>query len=181
MTISLNLEIIESLKNLNRKDSLEFYLKNIVDVSKNSLDTQLFCLDLLASHYIETNDFTSALETYTEMATLLENSPLNGARSDEVLKCEINRILVLLILRPAPQKLAPNLAQLLEKYTWGDQSDRNIKACGMPEVLFVLIQSLVLTCQSLDTSALPRLEGELWRYFSKDQKCLMRTLVDVYS
>lgn len=68
----------------------------------------------------------SSLEAFTEISNLISNSPRNGARSDTLLHCEIAQVLLLLILRPAPQKLTAELANLLEKYTWGDSSDRNI-------------------------------------------------------
>ena len=40
-------------------------------------------------------------------------------------QCEINRVLLLLILRPTPQRLAPCLAQVLEKYAWGEDTPMN--------------------------------------------------------
>lgn len=67
------------------------------------------------------------------MTLLLENCPLNGSRSDILLRCEISRVLLLLILRPTPQRLAPHLNKLLEKYTWGDKSDKSF--LGMHYVL----------------------------------------------
>lgn len=125
-------------------------------------------------------DYTAALDTFSDMANLLDNCPNNGSRSDVLLRCEISRVLLLLILRPTPQRLAPDLAKLLEKYTWGDQSDKSLIACRMSEKLFLLMQSLVMICQSLEINALPELESELWPYFSKEQKDLLRILVKTY-
>lgn len=121
LTINLNLEIADSLQRLERIDCSESYLKAAVEQSRNSLDTRLFCLERLASYHIQSEDYLSALETLTEVSSLLREAPKNGARSDCSLRCEITRILLLLILRPSPQKLAPNLTRLLEKYTWGDK------------------------------------------------------------
>lgn len=67
-------------------------------------------------------DHMKALELYSEIATILEKAPKTGANFDMILKCEINRVLLLLIIRPAPQTLSPNLAELIEKYTWGDKN-----------------------------------------------------------
>lgn len=72
-------------------------------------------------------DYTSALDTFTEMTLLLENCPWNGARSEVLLRCEVSKVLLLLILRPTPQRLAPHLAKLLEKYTWGDKNDKSFQ------------------------------------------------------
>lgn len=72
-----------------------------------------------------TDNFASALELFLQISSLLEKAPLNGARSDTLLKCEINQVLLILILRPAPQNIPANLAKILEKYTWADNSDKN--------------------------------------------------------
>lgn len=78
-------------------------------------------------------DYMAALDTFSEMAHLLENSPRNGFRCNTLLNCEISRVLLLLILRPTPQRLAPDLAKLLEKYTWGDKNDKSL--VGKSEIL----------------------------------------------
>lgn len=48
---------------------------------------------------------------------------MNGSRSNLLLKCEVSSVFLLLILRPSPQKIAPELEKILEKYTWGDKND----------------------------------------------------------
>ena len=55
-----------------------------------------------------------------------------------------------------------------------------ISAQGMSEDLFILLQSLVLTCQSTDTSTLPDLEGQLWGFLSTEEQSLLRALVKIY-
>lgn len=52
--------------------------------------------------------------------------------------------------------------------------------CGMSEIMFILMQSLVLTCQSLDTTSLSDLETELWSLLSTEQRDLLRILVKIY-
>lgn len=106
---------------------MEEHLQAAVELSRDNLITKIYCLELLASHYIEMHDYTKALNTFSEIFSVVEKLPSNGARAETVLKCEISRVLLLLILRPAPQKLSPNLARLLEKYTWGDQNDKTLK------------------------------------------------------
>ncbi|KAF2899476.1 hypothetical protein ILUMI_06689 [Ignelater luminosus] len=170
LATGINLEIVESLNKLDINHANEMYLKDAVDLSQNSLDIKVHCLELLASNYIERGDYTAALDTFTEITNLLENLPPNGTRSDVLLNCEVSRIFLLLILRPAPQKLAPHFTKLLETFTWGDKNDSHLNACCMSEELFLLLQSLVITCQSLDTSSLPYLEGCMWPHLTTDQK-----------
>lgn len=47
----------------------------------------------------------------------------------------------------------------------------------MNENEFLLLQSIVLACQSKNTNALIELEGELWPYFNSSHKDLLRILV----
>ncbi|XP_044252928.1 40-kDa huntingtin-associated protein [Tribolium madens] len=180
LPIGLNLELVEFLTKIDKGGDVEDHLLNTVELAKDNFDTKIFCLELLASHYIESRDYTGALNTYNDIVSIVELLPLNGARAETVLKCEVSRVLLLLILRPAPQKLPPNLAKLLEKYTWGDQNDKGLKACGMSQRMFILLQSLVAACQSLDTSNLDHLENELWKMVGKEERELLRILVQIY-
>lgn len=52
---------------------------------------------------------------------------MNGFRSELLLKSEVNSVFLLLILRPCPRKIVPELAKMLEKYTWGDNHDSVLK------------------------------------------------------
>lgn len=125
--IGLNLEIVDFLKKVDRNEDTEEHLRSAVELSGDNLDTKIYCLELLASHYIDMRDYTGALNSYNDIVSILDRLPPNGARSETLLKCEVTRLLLLLILRPAPQKLTPNLAKLLEKYTWGDQNDKTLQ------------------------------------------------------
>ncbi|KAK5641906.1 hypothetical protein RI129_010453 [Pyrocoelia pectoralis] len=175
----INLEIVDSLKKLDDNLTAEMYLKDAIDMSENSLYTRIHCLQLLSSNAIERSDYCSALEALTEIVELLGNVPRTGVRSDILLSCEISQIFLLLILRPSHQKLAPHFAKILEKFTWADKNDSNLKSY-MCEELFLLLQSLVITCQTCDTTSLPYLESQLWPFLSVDQKTLLRTLVLIY-
>ena len=124
--IGLRLELVDFLNKVDRNEDVEEHLRTAVELSGDNLDTKLYCLERLASHYIETRDYTGALNSFNEIVNILERLPTNGARAEILLKCEVSRVLLLLILRPAPQKLSPNLAKLLEKHTWGDQNDKTL-------------------------------------------------------
>ncbi|KAJ8923349.1 hypothetical protein NQ315_001907 [Exocentrus adspersus] len=178
--IGLNLELTEFLKKIDRVEYVQTYLENAVELSKDRPDTNIYCFELVASHFVDTGDYLSALETYLEIFKLLEQLPMNGARCETLLKCEIFCVFLLLILRPSPQKLSADLAKILEKYTWGDKNDISLKACKMTENMFILLQSLVTMCQSLDTRGLIDLESEFWPLLSKQQKELLRILVKSY-
>lgn len=50
---------------------------------------------------------------------------------------------------------------------------------NMSEDELLLLQSLVLACQSHDYEALLELEGELWPYLDAEQKELLHKLIQV--
>lgn len=76
------------------------------------------------------------------MLKLLERTPLNGARSELLLKREVNCVFLLLILRPSPQKIVPELAKILEKYTWGDNNDAALRGLryGFDKIILLIIK-----------------------------------------
>nr|CAH7760628.1 unnamed protein product [Callosobruchus chinensis] len=178
--IGLDLEIVDFLKRIDRSEFVQSYLKDAVELSKGGSDTHKYCLELLASHFIDIGDYLAALQTYLEISKLLQNLPLNGARCEALLNCEINCVFLLLILRPSAQKLSSDLTKILEKYTWEDENDPSLKVSRMSAELFLLLQSLVTICQSVDTSSLVDLETDFWPWLSKQQKELLRTLVKNY-
>jgi len=133
----------------------------------------------LVSYYIIQADYNAALNVITELVDLVEanvGSAATGNYRKLLHKCEVNRVLLLLILQPTPQRLSPALAEVLEKYAWVEESSS--VGGGMCEDEFLLLQSLVLACQSHDCEALIELEGELWPYFDTEQKDLLRKLVE---
>ncbi|CAG9774042.1 unnamed protein product [Ceutorhynchus assimilis] len=117
---SLGLELIDYLQNLDQK---ELYLKQAVDLaSKNKQDSHLHCLGLLGNYFIAKGDHVAALQTYQEIRKVLDNVAVTGYKCKTLLECEINLVFLLLILKPSPQNIPTQLAKILEKYTWGDQS-----------------------------------------------------------
>lgn len=108
-------------------ENSEQYLKTAIAQNSNSLNTKFHCLDKLALCYIKSGNYISALEVYSEIFSLLDGAVLTGVETDIMLKCELSRIFLLLILQPTPQRLAPPLAKLLEKYLWGNVNDVSVK------------------------------------------------------
>ncbi|RZF36291.1 hypothetical protein LSTR_LSTR006796 [Laodelphax striatellus] len=123
-------------------------------------------------------DYEGALNTANDLAAAVESSssvPF-GLYSDILLRCEVTRVLLVLLLRPPPSCLPPVLSTLLEKYTWQNQSP--VK--WLDEQLFLLLQSLVLACQAQDHESLCETEGQLWDLLDVEQQhllsCLVRTV-----
>ncbi|CDR00581.1 unnamed protein product [Oncorhynchus mykiss] len=99
-----------------------------------------------------------------------------GAFLDIVAKCEISRVLLLMLLEPPPQKLLPEHAQTLERYAW-ESFDPHSQVTFLPENVFLLLQSVVMACQEKDTESLKSLQPELWPLLSAEQNHLLHLVV----
>ncbi|KAK9306887.1 hypothetical protein QLX08_002532 [Tetragonisca angustula] len=137
-------------------------------------------INTLVSYHIKQGDYVSALQILNDFVEFVESYINAGARGNYSVilhRCEVTRVLLLLILQPSPQRLAPCLAQVLEKYAWVEETTNN--DFNMCEDELLLLQSLVLACQSHDYQALMELEGELWIYLNAEQKELLHKLIQV--
>ncbi|CAK9802524.1 40-kDa huntingtin-associated protein [Anthophora quadrimaculata] len=137
-------------------------------------------ISTLVSYHIKQSDYVSALQILNDFIDFIESYINAGARGNYSVilhRCEVTRVLLLLILQPSPQRLAPSLAQVLEKYAWIEETANN--DFNMSEDELLLLQSLVLACQSHDYQALLELEGELWPYLNAEQKELLHKLIQV--
>lgn len=137
-------------------------------------------INTLVSYHIKQGDYVSALQILNDFVEFIESYINVGARGNYSIilhRCEVTRVLLLLILQPSPQRLAPSLTQVLEKYAWIEETTNN--DFNMSEDELLLLQSLVLACQSHDYEALLELEGELWPYLDAEQKELLHKLIQV--
>ncbi|EHB05904.1 Factor VIII intron 22 protein [Heterocephalus glaber] len=101
-----------------------------------------------------------------------------GAFSDLLIRCEVSRVLLLLLLQPPPAKLLPEHAQTLEKYSWEAFDTHGQESCGqLPEELFLLLQSLVMATHEKDTEASSRLQVEMWPVLTAEQNHLLHLVV----
>lgn len=126
--VALNLEVVNMLEMIGKSESTEIFLKNALEHCVNGESLKMHCLNLLAWNSIKNGDYVAALESFTEMHNILETLPKNGEKTNILMECEINRVLLLLILKPPPQKLTSDFTQILERYTWGDKNDESIKS-----------------------------------------------------
>jgi len=178
LAASLAVELGQALRvDLDRIAEAATQYRHAADLQRNSPLDQLNSLGLLATCKIELGDYDGALSTFNEMVSVLEyaGKPPSGVYCDIMHRCEITRVLLLLILQPTAQRLPPDLAKVLEKYAWGE--DGRVPVSFLTEDQFLLLQSLVMACQSHDMESLCNLEAELWCHLTSEQKDLLRTLV----
>ncbi|XP_053129232.1 40-kDa huntingtin-associated protein-like [Hemicordylus capensis] len=116
----------------------------------------------------------SARASAAAVASSAPTSQLPGAFLDELLHCEVTRVLLLLLLQPPPSKLLPEHAQTLEKYSW---EALDAPSGYLPPELFLLLQSAVMACQEKALEALKVLQKALWPLLSPEQNHLLHLVV----
>ncbi|XP_022347014.1 factor VIII intron 22 protein [Enhydra lutris kenyoni] len=101
-----------------------------------------------------------------------------GAFADVLVRCEVSRVLLLLLLQPPPAKLLPEHAHTLEKYSWEAFDSHGQESGGqLPEELFLLLQSLVMATHEKDTEAVKSLQVEMWPLLSAEQNHLLHLIL----
>lgn len=179
----LCLEIGDALRYMNRPHEAMVHYQHAAELQhQNPLDA-LQSMTLVASCKIETGDFDGALSVLTEMAYFAEErgaigqqqGKLQGPYQEILARCEIGRVLLLMLLQPTPQRIRPQHAQILEKYS--EESELSEYPVDyMNKDLFLLLQSVVMVCQSHDVDALKELEKELWTYLEPEQQHLLHLI-----
>uniref|UniRef100_A0A3B3C9N2 Coagulation factor VIII associated n=1 Tax=Oryzias melastigma TaxID=30732 RepID=A0A3B3C9N2_ORYME len=171
-------------KEMNRPGEAIVYYQRAAELQTQSPIEALLSMGEMASCKILTRDYDGALSVFTEMQLLCQEKGLQlpgsstpvGAFLDIVAKCEISRVLLLMLLEPPPQKLLPEHAQTLERYAW-ESFDPHSQVSFLPENVFLLLQSVVMACQEKDTESLKSLQTELWPFLTAEQNHLLHLVV----
>uniref|UniRef100_A0A6Q2X4X9 Factor VIII intron 22 protein n=1 Tax=Esox lucius TaxID=8010 RepID=A0A6Q2X4X9_ESOLU len=152
MAASLSLELGNALKEMNRPGEAVVHYQRAAELQTQQPIESLLSMGEMATCKILTRDYDGALAVLTEMQLLCQerglqlpgsNTPV-GAFLDIVAKCEISRVLLLMLLEPPPQKLLPEHAQTLERYAW-ESFDPHSQVSFLPENVFLLLQSVVVS------------------------------------
>ena len=133
----------------------------------------------VASCYIATPDYHNALLLLSEVAALTSEQEHLHLFDDVQREVEILRVLLLLIIEPSTHNTDPSLLSVLEKYRVMDEGyDPETRICPHLSVeLSILLQSLVMAVESLETNSVLYIEDELVPLISDQQRSLLRVLV----
>ncbi|KAJ4945024.1 hypothetical protein JOQ06_013563 [Pogonophryne albipinna] len=184
MAASLSLELGNALKEMNRPGEAIVHYQRAAELQTQTPIEALLSMGEMATCKILTRDYDGALSVFTEMQLTCQERGLQlpgistpvGAFLDIVAKCEVSRVLLLMLLEPPPQKLLPEHAQTLERYAW-ESFDPHSQVTFLPENVFLLLQSVVMACQEKDTESLKSLQTELWPLLSAEQNHLLHLVV----
>ena len=133
----------------------------------------------VASCYIATPDYHNALLVLSEVANLTSEQEHLHLFDEVERDVEILRLLLLLIIEPSTHNTDPSLLSVLEKYRVMDEGfDPEARVCPQLSVeLSVLLQSLVMAVESLETTSVLYIEDELVPLISDQQRSLLRVLI----
>jgi tetratricopeptide (TPR) repeat protein len=183
LAAGLCMELGNTLKSLGRPgEAIQHYQR----AAELHFQSPLLCLQSLgyiASAKIATKDYEGALSIFTEMFYMAQShgasdgTSVIGAYRDILVRCEVSRVLLLMLLQPTAQKIRPEHAQTLEKYSW-QCKEEDIAASHFTEDLFLLLQSVVMACQSRDAEVLKSLQSGLWTHFTAEQNHLMHVIIE---
>uniref|UniRef100_A0A672FQM1 Factor VIII intron 22 protein-like n=1 Tax=Salarias fasciatus TaxID=181472 RepID=A0A672FQM1_SALFA len=173
-----------AIKEMNRPGEAIVHYQRAAELQTQTPIEALLSMGEIATCKILTRDYDGALSVFTEMQLMCQERGLQlpgtttpvGAFLDIVAKCEISRVLLLMLLEPPPQKLLPEHAQTLERYAW-ESFDPHSQVTFLPENVFLLLQSVVMACQEKDTESLKSLQTELWPFLSAEQNHLLHLVV----
>ena len=128
---------------------------------------------------IASPDYHNALLVLSEIAALTAEQEHLNLFDDVQRDVEILRVLLLLIIEPSTHNTDPSLLSVLEKYRVVDEGfDPETRICPHLSVeLSILLQSLVMAVESLETNSVLYIEDELVPLISDQQRSLLRVLV----
>lgn len=183
----LCLEIGDALRYMNRPHEAMVHYQHAAELQHQTPIDALQSMTLVASCKIDTGDFDGALSVLTEMAYFAEErgnagwpqGKLQGPYQEILAHCEIGRVLLLMLLQPTSQRIRPQHAQVLDKYSEGNVGGDPVNY--MNKDLFLLLQSVVMVCQDNDVDALMELEKELWTYLDPEQQHLLHLITQKLS
>ncbi|XP_029446147.1 factor VIII intron 22 protein-like isoform X2 [Rhinatrema bivittatum] len=171
-------------KEMNKLGEAVVYFQRAAELQSQVPIECLLSLGYVASCKLMTRDYDGALAVFTEMQLLAQEKGLHtsgsntpvGAFLDVIVKCEVSRVLLLMLLQPPPQKLLPEHAQTLEKYDW-EAFDSHSHVNYLPDDVFLLLQSVVMACQEKDIESLKVLQVELWPLLTAEQNHLLHLVL----
>uniref|UniRef100_A0A8D3DM37 Coagulation factor VIII associated n=1 Tax=Scophthalmus maximus TaxID=52904 RepID=A0A8D3DM37_SCOMX len=173
-----------AVKEMNRPGEAVVHYQRAAELQTQTPIEALLSMGEIATCKILTRDYDGALSIFTETQLMCQERGLQlpgtstpvGAFLDIVAKCEISRVLLLMLLEPPPQKLLPEHAQTLERYAW-ESFDPHSQVTFLAENVFLLLQSVVMACQEKDTESLKSLQTELWPFLTAEQNHLLHLVV----
>lgn len=124
----------------------------------NSSSHRIYDLEISAAYSIKKHDFVSALEKLTELYDNITERRAENYYPDVLMRNEISRLILLLILELPPSRQSPSHIKLLESYSSIEESapQGSFQKIDhlIPISLTIWLKNLVLACEMQDKELL---------------------------
>uniref|UniRef100_A0A6M2DEV4 Factor VIII intron 22 protein n=1 Tax=Xenopsylla cheopis TaxID=163159 RepID=A0A6M2DEV4_XENCH len=167
LCIAAHMEAKHALQNDLTKDVDLDHIKNI------NPNLTLIALTDKMETVIENGDYNTALEVIHQMDSCIPSA--RGFYKDTMIRNEITKMLLLIILEPPIGKLTMSQAKLIEKYSWADFNDSK-DGFELPKHLDFLLRSLVAAWQCKDVRSFKTIRVQLVPYLTSTQKKLLANI-----
>lgn len=151
---------------------------------------RIYELELASNNNIQSNDFISALEKLTEIIEDFSERKCEHLYSDVLIRIEITRLLLLLILELPANRQSPSHVKIMEKFSWSNEnfnaesSLRNSHFVKKHEDgdLELLLETLVHLCRNKQYEAIKDICDTIASHhlITVEQNLLLKTLVTKY-
>jgi len=155
-------------------------------------DFPLFCITSLkkvSELQIEMKNYSGALNACTKALKIIEEKGgyLDDGKvliisfSDMHKDIELMAVFLLMFLNYSPMKISDEHSKILQKYTWSAIGSKESKIRNnISQKLFLLVQSFVMACSSLNVDSMIFLKNELEIYLPSSLNLLVQTVVEEY-
>lgn len=182
----LCLELATALRDMDKTSEATAFYQKAADLRSSTVLEYLSAKMKVAECLIDTGDFHSALTALSDVSARAEAAqglgrPLVSVYADYAGRCEVLRLLLLLLIEPTSQNISPSLSLVLEKYAWQSAESTSATAADdasriLGDDLFLLLQSLVMAVQVRDAGAVLELEDYLAPKLDSLPRTLLRRL-----
>lgn len=94
-------------------------------------------------------------------------------------KCEVSQLVLLLMLQYPRRYLSKEYSELLAKYSRDLLDPKSIEPLMNPD-LYILLQSLIISCESKNFKEIKAVQPLIWKHLDSEQQHLFLLLVEVY-
>eukprot|EP00117_Sycon_ciliatum_P040777 scpid91781/ scgid29917/ Factor VIII intron 22 protein; CpG island protein len=184
---SLCLELATTLLEMNHVDQAISFMDRASDLLHHSPIDALLVMETSASCRLLSDDFTGCLGVLTELLQTLteqgvyvssESSQLLGPYRDVAARCEVLRILLLVMLQPSGQHLRSEHSQAIEKIANWDPLSASMPECSFSENLFLHLHSLVTSVQAGDATSVEELQPKIWPLLTPEHNHVVFLLLE---
>jgi len=173
----LLLELAEALVTLQRPAEALPVFQRAARLLESHIQDYIRTKVRIADCYLSTPDYHNGLLVLTEVHNLATEHDPCGLYGDILENVEILRVLLLLAIEPSQHNTSPQLLDVLGRYRGEGEEYDCRPSPHLTKEISILLQSVVLAVDEVDTEALLYIEDQLAPRLTDQQRRLLRVVV----